>query len=326
MLRASTMPARPAASAEEQAAAAEEAALLREYGKLERDLRASYTVYLAGADRQLLPTDYPDLLDLTNRAHAVALVGPGVRFTKAEIFRVYDESLALKNAVDTCKQLGDAVIAWRDARKRDPAARAALDVLRAAVGAMRVPVDDVKTRGAAFQAALYDLRAAKTPPAVPSLATAPASEPAATTTPPVIMAPAATGPGHAATGSGGDPKVFPASGAAWICVPIAWYKEAVPDPAQHTVAAFVRWVLDNLDDPFVGPALTTFVGDAGGWRDGSYPHAPTVRANVAAYLKSFKGSLPPAARLRDEPVVRSRSRASRTVAAPVLRSSDDLAG
>ena len=120
----------------------------------------------------------------------------------------------------------------------------------------------------------------------------------------------------ARVGNGGDPKVFPASGAAWICQPILWFKEAVPDPKQHTVADFVRWVIESLDDPFLGPGLRDFVGDAGGWREGGHAHAATVRANVANYLKSFKGSLPVDVRLRDEPVVRQHTRRSNVGAAP----------
>jgi len=333
--------------------------LLAEHRKLERSLRAGYTVYLSAAERRLMPTDYPDMLDLTNRGHAIALVGPGARFSKAELLALYDESQALTDAVAASKRAGDAVAAWRDQRRvGDTDDRAALAALQPLVDAQRDSVQHVQELSAQFRTRLYDLRFVKLglppPPAgeaaaegllaasaqgranaaaslVAALAKgnsqvvddadrnadADAAEPLAAPQPPAAVngvpdtdgdpdpvTSAAVGPGGGRAGTGGDPKVFPEGGAAWIAKPIGWFKDAVPDPTRHTVPQFVRWVADMLDDPHYGPALHTFVDRVDGWRAGAYGriHAAAVRSNVAAYQKAFRGSLPERARLRDEPV------------------------
>jgi len=335
--------------------------LLAEHRKLERSLRAGYTVYLSAAERRLMPTDYPDMLDLTNRGHAVALVGPGARFTKAELLALYAESQALTDAVAASKRAGDAVAAWRDQRRAgDTDDRAALAALQPLVDAQRDAVQHVQELSAQFRTRLYDLRFAKLglppPPAgeaaaegllaasaqgranaaasllaalakgnrqvaddadgdgdeIPDAAEPPAAaQPAAAASGAPDAdgdadpaASAAVGPGGGRAGTGGDPKVFPEGGAAWIAKPIGWFKDAVPDPARHTVPQFVRWVADMLDDPHYGPALHAFVDRVDGWRAGAYGriHAAAVRSNVASYQKAFRGSLPERARLRDEPV------------------------
>jgi len=269
-------------------------ALFREHGVLERRLPKLSTVYLTAEQRAFVPSDLPDILDLTNLTHVLSLVGAAARFSRDDIRAVQLLVRDVTAAVAAFKLHGDAMRALKDRVKAGgsssgsggpPGVEVTLEDAQLAIQRLRDDEADVGRAVAALHAKLDELKENHRlhPPTRSS----------------------STGAASADNSNNEDdqlePRVFPIESAEWIIRPIFYFKdEYEEDPAKHTFSTFAKWAHQALSDPALVHMVEPLLRFLGALRPDGTCDVGLTRSLVADYMKYFKASLPETVWLVDD--------------------------